>query len=388
LHVATQALRGLDYAHRARDAAGAPLGVVHRDVSPANLFVSRSGEVKIGDFGIALSALRSSKTLAGTIKGKVAYMPPEQLRGEKLDPRADVYAMGVVLYEALTLRRPFDGTDASIPDILVGSCKRAAEVDPEVTTALDAIVMEAMRPHREDRPPSAAALCERLEEYALRSGWSLSPSAFAEFVTRLADEAQPALGGPAAFAPGFAFRRVEGDGGLSVFATVAGARAPEAPTVAATPAPIAAGTPTVAATPAAVARADVPAPIPETRAGPPARSRSVAAILLALGAFVLLGGLVLAFSEGSEEASDPGPQSATPTNDGVLVAKPRPEAPAAVTPPQSAAPSISTAPRIAAQRSTAPHTTAPRTSAPRTTSAAEPTAPRGGHGRGKGHRKR
>src|SRR5262245_22923414 len=68
VHIATQALRGLDYAHRARDARGVPLGVVHRDVSPTNLFVSREGEVKIGDFGIAMSSLRSSRTLAGTIK--------------------------------------------------------------------------------------------------------------------------------------------------------------------------------------------------------------------------------------------------------------------------------------------------------------------------------
>jgi serine/threonine protein kinase len=186
IYVAVEALRGLDYAQNAKDARGRALGVVHRDISPGNLFVSHSGEVKVGDFGIALSSLGARHTMAGTVKGKIAYMSPEQCKGEPLDGRVDVYAMGVVLYEALTLARPFKGSGPeTIPSILAGQFPRPREIAPEIPVTLEAIVLSAMSVDRAERPATAEAFLESLEELALRAGWTMSSSAFADFVEKL-----------------------------------------------------------------------------------------------------------------------------------------------------------------------------------------------------------
>jgi len=93
---------GLDYAHNKKDAAGRNLDLVHRDVSPQNILLSWDGDVKLIDFGIAKAASKSSRTQAGILKGKFGYMSPEQVRGQKVDRRSDVFAAGIVLYELLT----------------------------------------------------------------------------------------------------------------------------------------------------------------------------------------------------------------------------------------------------------------------------------------------
>src|SRR5262249_38685017 len=104
------AAEGLAHAHDFRDpATDEPLNLIHRDVSPDNILIGRSGAVKLVDFGIAKARGQSHHTQAGTVKGKVAYMAPEQLRGEPLDRRVDLYALGVVLYELCTGRMPFEG---------------------------------------------------------------------------------------------------------------------------------------------------------------------------------------------------------------------------------------------------------------------------------------
>src|SRR5699024_7350753 len=98
VHVAAEVARGLAYAHRLEE-NGRAAGLVHRDVSPHNVLVSFEGEVKLADFGIARVEGAVERTLPGTIKGKLAYMAPEQARGEEVDARADVFALGVVLWE-------------------------------------------------------------------------------------------------------------------------------------------------------------------------------------------------------------------------------------------------------------------------------------------------
>src|SRR5262249_48070606 len=103
------ALAGLHYAHELCDYDGTPLGVVHRDVSPQNLLVTYEGEVKLLDFGVAKAAMTSTVTEAGVVKGKLAYMAPEQARGARLDRRADLFAAGVVLWELISLRRLLRG---------------------------------------------------------------------------------------------------------------------------------------------------------------------------------------------------------------------------------------------------------------------------------------
>ncbi len=100
-HIAAEVAAGLDHAHSRRDEHGQPLGIVHRDVSPQNVLLSWLGEVKLGDFGIARARQRTSETQAGTIKGKIYYMSPEQARGETVDHRSDLFAVGILLYETL-----------------------------------------------------------------------------------------------------------------------------------------------------------------------------------------------------------------------------------------------------------------------------------------------
>ncbi|HZX42028.1 MAG TPA: serine/threonine-protein kinase, partial [Myxococcaceae bacterium] len=114
--IVSLAAEGLAYAHDFRDqVTDEPLHLVHRDVSPDNILIGRSGAVKLVDFGIAKARGQNHHTQAGTVKGKVAYMAPEQLRGEPLDRRVDLYALGVVLYELCTGRMPFEASsDASM----------------------------------------------------------------------------------------------------------------------------------------------------------------------------------------------------------------------------------------------------------------------------------
>ncbi len=107
--IIAQVAEGLDHAHRAVDGAGLPLGIVHRDVSPSNVIISVDGVAKICDFGIAKSGAQASKTEIGSLKGKIHYMSPEQVRGDRVDARSDLFSLGAVLYEMTIGVRPFEG---------------------------------------------------------------------------------------------------------------------------------------------------------------------------------------------------------------------------------------------------------------------------------------
>src|SRR5205823_14810583 len=117
-----EAARGLAYAHEKRGPGGALLGIVHRDVSPQNILVSYAGEVKIADFGIAKAVGKLHKTDSGAVMGKLRYMSPEQVTGEPLDGRSDVFSLGIVLHELLTGRQLFDGDN---PGHVADQVKRA-----------------------------------------------------------------------------------------------------------------------------------------------------------------------------------------------------------------------------------------------------------------------
>ena len=133
--VIAQACAGLHHAHELRDADGTPVGLVHRDVSPSNLFVTTKGVVKVLDFGIA-KVRGATETEVGTVKGKTQYMAPEQLLGDALDRRADVFALGIVLYELATHQRLFKRASDYLAAraILEEPIPRADEVDPAIPT--------------------------------------------------------------------------------------------------------------------------------------------------------------------------------------------------------------------------------------------------------------
>jgi serine/threonine protein kinase len=164
--VIADAANGLHFAHEFTDSAGRNLGIVHRDISPANIYLTYQGQVKVLDFGIAKANSKVANTAAGTVKGKYVYMAPEQARGEGVDRRADVFSLGVSLYEALTFTRPFDRDNdlAILKAILEGDFPSPRKLRRDVPEELEHIVLKAMSPDPDERFQSAAEMGVALEE--------------------------------------------------------------------------------------------------------------------------------------------------------------------------------------------------------------------------------
>ncbi len=184
----SQACEGLAFAHDFADPeTHQPLGLIHRDISPDNLLLTRQGSVKVVDFGIAKAAGQSHKTESGVIKGKLAYMPPEQLRGRGLDRRADVYALGVVLYELLTSHKPYRPTEdaALMHAILFEPPTPAVHHRPDLPVALQRILARALAKERAQRYPDCHALQADLEEFILAGGRTLTASQVAQLVQQV-----------------------------------------------------------------------------------------------------------------------------------------------------------------------------------------------------------
>ncbi|MCP3138525.1 protein kinase [Pyxidicoccus sp. QH1ED-7-1] len=167
LRVLIDAARGLHFAHEFCNEAGQPLNIVHRDISPSNLYLTYQGQVKVLDFGIAKAESRLVNTRTGVVKGKYMYMAPEQAQGKEVDRRSDVFALGVSLYEALTHVRPFSRENdlAVLNALMQGDFKRPRELRPDLPEELEAIVLKAMAFKPEDRYPSAEAFAEGLEAF-------------------------------------------------------------------------------------------------------------------------------------------------------------------------------------------------------------------------------
>jgi serine/threonine protein kinase len=175
---------GLSYAHNKRDNFGNTLGIVHRDVSPQNVLVSWDGEVKVIDFGIAKAEDKQSSTRAGTLKGKFAYMSPEQIRGLKLDGRADTFALGVCLYELLTGERGFSAESefSLLEKVRNVEIKPPTMVNRDIPPELERIVFKALAKDRDDRYLDASDLAEDLQRYLLSRGKPPSNNALGEFL--------------------------------------------------------------------------------------------------------------------------------------------------------------------------------------------------------------
>ncbi|HYP76428.1 MAG TPA: serine/threonine-protein kinase [Polyangiaceae bacterium] len=184
LHVLCLVLEGLDYAHNLTDYGDRRLNIVHRDVSPQNVFITYSGHVKLVDFGIA-KTLESSKTRAGVVKGKVPYMSPEQVLGGGIDRRADLFSVGVMLWEAIACQ-PMHGT-ASVYEILrrlvQGELPSIREAAPDVPEPLAKILDRALSLKPEHRYPDAAVFREELASYL--EGRKVSTRAIGERVSSL-----------------------------------------------------------------------------------------------------------------------------------------------------------------------------------------------------------
>ena len=163
--------RGMDYVHNKRDSQGNPLNIIHRDISPQNILITYSGRVKLIDFGIAKAAVQSTKTQVGVLKGKFGYMSPQQVRGESIDHRSDIYSIGIVLWEVLTNRRLFRGDNEYETLQLV----REPDVDPpsvfnaHVPAEVDDIVMKALSVDPNRRYQHAGELARDLDAFLERA---------------------------------------------------------------------------------------------------------------------------------------------------------------------------------------------------------------------------
>jgi eukaryotic-like serine/threonine-protein kinase len=188
LSIALGVCAGLAYAHEKRDLNGAPLNIVHRDVSPQNVIVTFGGDVKVVDFGIAKSDARPGEdTESGRLKGKVPYMSPEQARGEGVDWRSDIFALGVILFELTTGRRLFK--TASEYETLKLICDREyplpSSIRPDYPQTLEAIVMRALAKNRKERWQSAREMQEALEEFVRQGRISASRTGLSAFMGSL-----------------------------------------------------------------------------------------------------------------------------------------------------------------------------------------------------------
>jgi serine/threonine protein kinase len=186
LGLMAQACAGLHYAHNRTDSSGQPLHIVHRDVSPQNLVVTFDGMLKVVDFGIAKAAVRETQTQSGTIKGKFAYMAPEQCMGQQVDRRTDVFALGVVVHELLTGKRLFKRDTAydTYHAIMAGKVPPPSQDNHELDPALDPIVLKALAYDAKDRYQSAEELGEAMSSILHRRGKSVGAGDVALFFDR------------------------------------------------------------------------------------------------------------------------------------------------------------------------------------------------------------
>jgi serine/threonine-protein kinase len=169
--IARDVLDALDYAHNALDTSGRPLGIVHRDISPGNVLLSWRGDVKLTDFGIARAAERRHKTEAGTLKGKYGYMSPEQVSGAEVDPRSDLFAVGILLAEMVMARRLFTSTNDLDILLMVRDARldRLHKYAAEFPVELRVLTMRALQRRPEDRWQSAAEFRDALDEWIRRT---------------------------------------------------------------------------------------------------------------------------------------------------------------------------------------------------------------------------
>jgi serine/threonine-protein kinase len=189
VYIAMEVLSALGAAHRAIDPDdGTPLRIVHRDVAPHNILVSYAGEVKLGDFGIARAASRAQVTSEGVVRGRFGYMPPEQLSGAAIDGRADLYALGVVLFEMLAGQRPFGGSmvDVTVEAIIVAQMtdqKRPLhELRPDLSEELCLVVDTLLAKDPDERFATAEAALAVLERARERTG---GPQSLSLLMSRL-----------------------------------------------------------------------------------------------------------------------------------------------------------------------------------------------------------
>ncbi len=191
--VVIEMLKALEYAHTrqvVRDGSLVPLDVVHRDISPPNILLSLQGEVKLTDFGIAKASVNALETVSGVVKGRFDYMSPEQSAGDPVDPRTDLFATGVVLYQMLTGVHPFARASepATLDAIRAGEFSPPSDRNPDIPEALAVVVNKALAVDPDDRWTDATAVKDALDRFFHESGFIFTHSTLAAFLRGLFPE--------------------------------------------------------------------------------------------------------------------------------------------------------------------------------------------------------
>lgn len=189
VYVAIEVCKGLVYAHEKIDSKGQPLQIVHRDISPPNILISREGEVKLTDFGLARAVSQIESTDPGVVKGKFAYLSPEASHGEEVDLRADIFAAGIVLWESLTGRRLFQGnTDLeTLENVRACNVPSIHRIRTDIPPALDRILNRALAKNPADRYSSARDLGRELSKFLVEQRMSVTSYDLAAWIQELID---------------------------------------------------------------------------------------------------------------------------------------------------------------------------------------------------------
>ncbi|MBI1949576.1 MAG: protein kinase [Deltaproteobacteria bacterium] len=194
LGVGADVAKGLAYAHSRTGPDGRPLGLVHRDINPRNIVITPAGEVKILDFGIARASTKRHQTASGVIKGTPGYMSPEQMYGHSVDARSDIYCLGILIYELLTLRRLFPVWDVNEMRAVfeAGPIPLPSTIARHVAKDVDAVIMRALTQDIDKRFQNAAEFEEELRTVIARSGTAVTASGLAREVKAIDEAPGPA----------------------------------------------------------------------------------------------------------------------------------------------------------------------------------------------------
>jgi serine/threonine protein kinase/Flp pilus assembly protein TadD len=183
LYIVSRICAGLDYSHHLKDLQGKPLNIIHRDINPQNIFLTYEGQVKIIDFGIAKAASHNSTTHEGLIKGKLAYMSPEQATGKAVDHRSDIFSTGIIFYELLTGRRMFEGETMHIyTQVREARYEPLGELLPDIPAKLNAVVERALAKEPDERYQTCGEMLADLEECIFELSIRPNGRSFAQFI--------------------------------------------------------------------------------------------------------------------------------------------------------------------------------------------------------------
>ncbi len=189
LYIISRICAGLDYSHNLKDLQGKPLNIIHRDINPQNILITYEGQVKIIDFGIAKAASHNTQTKENLIKGKLAYMSPEQANGQQIDHRSDIFSTGIILYELLAARRMFSGETMHVLSLVrEAQYDPPEEVIPDLPSKLNTILRQALAKDPDDRYKNAGEMLADIEEFMHELSLHPNARSFTGYMKELFEE--------------------------------------------------------------------------------------------------------------------------------------------------------------------------------------------------------